>query len=97
MKKFTATLGVAGVVTLSTIGFVAPANASYGDEGTSDGGVSPSGVDSGVAGTNASAADSNGGLLPSTGGPETALLVGGAALLAVGGVALVATRRRSNG
>ena len=34
------------------------------------------------------------GILPNTGGPEGVLLIGGVALLAVGGTAVVVARRR---
>src|SRR6478735_3794376 len=44
--------------------------------------------------TNASAEASESGILPNTGGPEGALLIGGAALLAVGGAAVLVARRR---
>ena len=36
------------------------------------------------------------GALPNTGGPQTALIVGGVALVAVGGTVLVVSRRRAN-
>lgn len=90
MKKMTAGLGVAAVTALSTVGLVGPAHADYPDNGTDDSDVAPSSIDSNAA------AGNNSGVLPSTGGPETALLVGGAALLAVGGTALVVARRRGN-
>ena len=91
MKKLLAGSGVAAVAAISTIAFAPAANAAYGDD-RPETDVLPS---SDVAASNGSAAASNG-VLPSTGGPETGLLLGGAALLAVGGSVLVAARRRQS-
>ncbi len=46
--------------------------------------------------SNASGEAPESGLLPSTGGPESVLLIGGVALLAVGGAAVLVARRRQN-
>ena len=47
-----------------------------------------------VSPSNASVESSESGILPNTGGPEGVLLIGGVALLAVGGAAVVVARRR---
>lgn len=93
MKKILAGLGIALAVALMSLGFVGSAHAAdgYGGENPTDENVNPGTLDEG---TQAGSSPSSG-VLPSTGGPETVLLVGGAALLAVGGVALVASRRRA--
>ncbi|ROR92828.1 LPXTG cell wall anchor domain-containing protein [Nocardioides aurantiacus] len=90
MKKLLAGSGVAVVTALSTLTLTPAAHAAdgYGDDQPKTD-VLPS---SDVSG---SAAPSTG-VLPSTGGPETGLLLGGAALLAVGGTALVVARRRQS-
>jgi LPXTG-motif cell wall-anchored protein len=88
MKKLLAGTGVAAVAALATWGTAAPAQAYSND--TPDGDTAPSSDVLGSAPSNGS------GVLPQTGGPDTLLLVGGAALLAVGGVALVGARRRAN-
>ena len=89
MKKLLAGSGIAVVTAISTIAFAPAANAAYGDD-QPETDVLPS---SDVLSSNGSAAASSG-VLPATGGPETGLLIGGAALLAVGGTVLVAVRRR---
>ena len=91
MKKLLAGTGVAAVAAMATWGSAAPAQAYSNDTPDSD--TTPS---SAVLGSNASAASNGSGVLPQTGGPDTLLLVGGAALLAVGGAALVGARRRAN-
>lgn len=87
MKKFLATFGLIVVVALSTLGFAGSAQAvDYVDSGVASNG-SPAAVDS---------AGATSGALPNTGGPQTALIVGGVALVAVGGTVLVVSRRRAN-
>lgn len=90
MKKLLAGSGIAGVITLATWGAAAPAQAYPND--TPPGDTTPS---SEVLGSEAASSPGSG-VLPSTGGPETLVLIGGAALLAVGGAALVGARRRAN-
>lgn len=92
MKKIFAGLVVTFVVALMSLGFTTSAHAvdGYGSTSGSGGDVVSGGVDA-----EASTA-SGSGILPATGGPQTLLLVGGAALIAVGGVALVAMRRRAD-
>lgn len=92
MKKLMAGIAVAFLVTLMSLGFATNAHADYGDE-LGGGDNLPSGVEE--SGTAGSGAEAGSGVLPATGGPQTVLLVGGAALVAAGGVALVATRRQS--
>lgn len=92
MKKLIAGLGIALVVAFMSLGLVGPASAAdYAPTNPSDEGTAPSTIDTGTS----AGSSPTSGVLPSTGGPETVLLVGGAALLAVGGVALVASRRRA--
>lgn len=89
-KKILAGTAATAVTTIAALGVAAPAQAYPND--TPPGDTTP---DSEVLGSSASTAASSGSL-PNTGGPDTALLLGGLALLAVGGVALVGVRRRSN-
>ncbi|WP_445256210.1 LPXTG cell wall anchor domain-containing protein [Nocardioides aurantiacus] len=90
MKKFFAGSGVAVLVSLGIWGTSAPAQAYPND--TPAGGTTPS---SDVLGSGApSSGAASAGVLPNTGGPETPLLIGGVALLVVGGVAVATTKRR---
>lgn len=94
MKKLFAGLCVTFLVAVMSLGLSSSAHAADYSDNT-DEGTAPSTVTSGGgAEADAGTADSGAGILPNTGGPETLLLVGGAALIAVGGVALVTTRRR---
>ncbi|SDS91113.1 LPXTG-motif cell wall anchor domain-containing protein [Nocardioides scoriae] len=91
MKKFLAAVGVMFAVALMSFGFAGTAQA-YPDV-TPPTDTTPS-TGSGTLGSGASAGTGSG-VLPSTGGPETLLLVGGVALLAVGGATVVGARRRT--
>lgn len=92
MKKLLAGSGVALVAALATTWGAAPAQAYPNDTPPSTTTPSSATLGSGVAGSGAGS-----GVLPQTGGPDTLLLVGGVALVAVGGAAVVGVRRRANG
>ena len=93
MKKFLAAVGVMFAVALMSFGFAGTAQA-YPDV-TPPTDTTPS-TGSGTLGSGASAGTgTSNGVLPATGGPETLLLVGGVALLAVGGATVVGARRRT--
>ena len=99
VAQFTVTIHVAGRYNL--VGFDAAGNrvgqsvVVVGDGATGSGGGGDEGAGSGAAGS--SAGSSSGGGLPLTGVDGSTALIGGAGLLLVaGGVALVASRRRSS-
>ncbi|MCW2819593.1 MAG: cell wall anchor protein [Marmoricola sp.] len=96
MNKIAAGLGVTGIAALVTLTGVSAAHADdYVDTNNPSGVQVSSGAgNQGAAAPTAGRAPTAAGGLPSTGGPDEGLLVGGAALLVAGGATLVLARRR---
>jgi LPXTG-motif cell wall-anchored protein len=92
MMKVFAGLIVACVAALVSLGVTSPAYAYPDTPPTTE--VSPAQVSSTTPDSQAAAAATKSAELPRTGGPDVLLLVGGIALVVVGGVSVLVARRR---